>query len=295
MLDRSLLDPWSVDIGGDMALPLIGFGTYDIAVEATYDAVRVALDAGYRHIDTAYGYANEAEIGRALADSRIPRDEVFLTTKVPSRRIGHEDETVANSLRGLRTDHVDLWLIHDPPAGDASIRLWQRFIDLRERGLARTIGVSNYTTEQLDALVAATGVTPAVNQIRWTPALHDPARASQLARRGVQLEGFSAIRRTNLADPVLTKIAADHGVTAAQVVLRWHLEHRYVTLPRSTNPDHIRENLDLWGFGLTSGEVAAIDALSTIVTADRPAGPGAARPLLWAPAERFADTASAER
>ncbi len=261
MSDARSDDPRAVTIGPGLAMPLIGFGTWDISAELAYDAVRLALDAGYRHIDTAYGYANEAPIGRALADSGVAREDVFITTKIPSRRIGHEDETVAASLRGLRTDYVDLWLIHDPPAGAASLRLWEYFIGLQARAAALSIGVSNYSTAQIDALVEATGVAPSVNQIRWTPALYDPVRVAELEARRIQLEGFSAIRRTNLDHPTLVAIAARHGVTTAQVVLRWHVEHRFVTLPRSTDPGRIRENIDVWDLALSPAEVTAIDGL----------------------------------
>lgn len=261
MTDAPIDDPRAVAIGPGLQMPLIGFGTWDISEALAYEAVRIALDTGYRHIDTAYGYANEAAIGRAIADSGVARADVFITTKVPSRRIGHEDETVAASLRGLRTDYIDLWLIHDPPTGAASLQLWEYFIGLQARGAARAIGVSNYSTAQIDALVEATGITPSVNQIRWTPALYDPVRVAELEARRIQLEGFSAIRRTNLDHPTLTTIAARHGITAAQVVLRWHVEHRFVTLPRSTDAGRIRENFDVWDIALSPEEVSAIDAL----------------------------------
>ena len=247
-----------------VTIPLIGFGTWDIGREDTYTAIRTALDVGYRHIDTAYGYQNEDEIGRALADSGIPREEIFLTTKIPSRRVGFEDETAANSLRGLRTEYVDLWLIHDPPEGAASVTLWEYFVGLHERGQARTIGVSNYSNEQIDELVDSTGVVPAANQIRWAPHLFDRPRLDGLTKRGILLEGFSAIRRSNLADPTLTEIADAHGVTTAQVLLRWHVEHGFVALPRSTNAGRIAENFDVFGFELTSDELTRLDGMSEV-------------------------------
>ncbi len=229
-----------------------------------YGAVRAALDAGYRHIDTAYGYGNEGDIGRALRDSRVAREDVFLTTKIPSRRVGFEEETIANSLRLLQTDYVDLWLIHDPPEGQQSERLWEFLIELRNRRNARTIGVSNYSTTQIDAIVKATGVTPAVNQIKWTPALFDRERLQENRDRGIQLEGFSAIRLTDLRHPDLLRVADAHGVSTAQVLLRWHIDHGVIALPRSVQPDHIQANLDVWNFALSQPELDVIDAMSTV-------------------------------
>lgn len=262
--------PNSVDIGGGIQMPMLGFGTWDISHNDTYAAVRTALEAGYRHIDTAYGYHNEDEIGRAIEDSGVPREDIFITTKIPSRRIGHEDETIANSLTGLRTDYVDLWLIHDPPAGQQSIDLWRYLIGLRDTGRARAIGVSNYLTPQIDAIVQATGVKPAVNQIKWSPQLFDPVRLRENEDRDIRLEGFSAIRLTDLNDPTLTPIAQAHGVTTAQVLLRWQLQQGVIAIPRSITPARIRENIDIWEFELDRAELDRINAMSTIT----PAGSG---------------------
>jgi 2,5-diketo-D-gluconate reductase A len=251
----------SAPLQGGLQLPFIGFGTWDISHENTYRAVRTALDVGYRHIDTAYGYHNEDEIGRALADSDVAREDVFLTTKIPSRRIGLEKETAENSLRGLRTDYVDLWLIHDPPQGRASVDLWTFFLGLLDGGQARSIGVSNYSTAQVDELVRETQVTPVVNQIKWAPHLFDQSRIDDSSARSIQLEGFSAVRLTDLEHPTLTEIAQRHGVTTAQVLLRWHIEHGVVALPRSKDPGRIAENLDVFGFELAPDEVVRIDTM----------------------------------
>jgi 2,5-diketo-D-gluconate reductase A len=257
-------DQRHAEISPGVLMPMIGFGTWDVKPPDTYGAVRAALDAGYRHIDTAYGYGNEGDIGEALQDSGVAREEVFLTTKIPSRRVGFEEETITNSLRLLRADYVDLWLIHDPPEGQKSERLWEFLIEVRERGNARAVGVSNYSTRQIDAIVKATGVTPAVNQIKWTPALFDRERLQENRDRGIQLEGFSAIRLTDLGDPELLRIARAHGVTTPQVLLRWHIDHGVIALPRSTRPQRIRANLDVWDFALTRPELDVIDAMSTV-------------------------------
>jgi 2,5-diketo-D-gluconate reductase A len=255
----------SVDIGGGYRLPIVGLGTWNVTGDDVVPSVRAAIECGYRHIDTAYGYGNEAGIGQALREAGIDREEVFLTSKIPPRRIGYEEETLAGSLKQLRTDYLDLWLIHAPPdTADASSRLWEFVIGAREQGRVRAIGVSNYSTEQIDHLAGVTGVMPAVNQIRWSPALFDPGRLAQLRERSIALEGFSAIRLTDLEDPRLVAVAAAHGVTTAQVLVRWQVEHEIVVLPRSVRADRIRENFSVWDFELTPDELALIDSMSSV-------------------------------
>ena len=257
-----MAQPVTVDIGGGRRLPIVGLGTWNVSGGDVARAVRTAIECGYRHVDTAYGYGNEAEIGQALRGTGLDRDEVFLTSKIPPRRIGYEEETLAGSLRQLQTEYLDLWLIHSPPAtADESARLWEWAIGAREQGRVRTIGVSNYSTSQIDDLAAATGVMPAVNQIRWSPALFDPGRMAQMRERSIALEGFSAIRLTDLDEPRLVTVAAAHGVTTAQVLVRWQLQHGIVVLPRSVRADRIRENFSVWDFELTLDELALIDAM----------------------------------
>jgi 2,5-diketo-D-gluconate reductase A len=255
--------PRNIEIAPGVLMPMIGLGTW--ALQFPYEAVRTALDAGYRHFDTAYQYQNEGDIGRALRDSGIPREDVFITTKITASRIGLEEETIASSLRQLRTEYVDLWLIHDPPPPGKSEKLWEFMIGLRERGNARTVGVSEYSTGQLDSIVVATGVTPAVNQIRWAPALFDPTRVQEMYDRKVQLEGFSVLRLTDLNNPGLLEIAEAHAVTTSQVLLRWHIDHGIVAIPRSSTSERIQANLDVWDFRLTGPELGIIDAMSVIV------------------------------
>ena len=260
-----MAQPVTVDIGGGRRLPIVGLGTWNVSGGDATRAVRAAIECGYRHVDTAYGYGNEAEIGQALRGTGLDREEVFLTSKIPPRRIGYEEETLAGSLRQLQTEYLDLWLIHSPPAtADESARLWEWAIGAREQGRVRTIGVSNYSTSQIDDLAAATGVMPAVNQIRWSPALFDPGRMAQMRERSIALEGFSAIRLTDLDEPRLVTVAAAHGVTTAQVLVRWQLQHGIVVLPRSVRADRIRENFSVWDFELTPGELALIDAMSSV-------------------------------
>lgn len=252
----------TVMLPGSVAMPLIGFGTWQLRGNRGYEALRRALAAGYRHIDTATMYGNEAEVGRAVRDSGLDRRDVFITTKLPPGRAGQEQRTLAESLRALDTDYVDLWLVHWPPRSDALLRTWERFRQARDQGLARSIGVSNYGTAELDRVIDASGEAPAVNQIRWAPSLHDPKRLAAHRERSIVLEGYSPFKSSDLRHPVLTRIAAAHGVTTAQVVLRWHLEYGIPVIPKSQTPERIVANLDVFGFELTADDVAAIDGLS---------------------------------
>ena len=244
---------------GGVEMPMIGFGTWQLRGRAGRAAVTSALAAGYRHIDTATMYGNESEVGHALADSGLDRGAVFLTTKLPSSRVERERATIAASLRALGTDYVDLWLVHWPPAGRKLCQVWREFVAVRDEGRVRAIGVSNYSLAQIDRLAEATGVTPAVNQIPWSPARHDPALLAGHRERGVAVEGYSPLKGANLSDPVLTGIATAHDVTPAQVVLRWHLEHGITVIPKSSHPDRIAANIDVLRFTLTPDEVARID------------------------------------
>jgi diketogulonate reductase-like aldo/keto reductase len=248
--------------GTPVEMPLLGFGTWQIRGDSAYEAVRDALEAGYRHLDTATMYANEAEVGRALKDSGVPRDQVFITTKLPPERAGKERATIEASLRALGVDAVDLWLIHWPPSRGRSVSVWREFLAAREAGLVRAAGVSNYDVEDIDELAAATGERPAVNQIRFGPTLWDARLVAAHRERGVVVEGYSPFKTTNLHDPVLTRIAAGHGVDPARVVLRWHIQHEIVVIPKSKTPERITRNADVDGFALTPEEMSAIDGLS---------------------------------
>ncbi|MBO0703351.1 MAG: aldo/keto reductase [Candidatus Dormibacteraeota bacterium] len=245
------------------SVPILGFGTFQLEGAEAYDAVRCALETGYRHIDTATGYHNEKEVGRAIHDSGVPRDEIFVTTKLPPENAGRERATLEASLRDLGLDQVDMWLIHWPPAGGPGVDTWRAFLQLREEGKARDIGVSNYSPAQIETLIEATGEAPAMNQIRWSPAIYDAARLEHSRRHGVVLEGYSPFRASDLDDPVIGEIAAAHGVSAPQVILRWHLDTGVVVIPKSANPDRIRRNFDVFGFRLSEDEVARLNALGS--------------------------------
>jgi 2,5-diketo-D-gluconate reductase A len=251
-----------VQLPGGVSMPMVGFGTWPMRGSTARRAVLSALQAGYRHIDTATMYANEAEVGQALRDSGLPRSEVFVTSKLRPSEVGRARSVLSSSLRALGSDYVDLWLVHSPPSGKALVSSWQDLLSFRDDGLARAVGVSNYSLAQIDQLIAATGEAPAVNQIPWSPRRHNPGLLRGLRQRNVVVEGYSPLKGTNLSDSVLTEIAAAHGVTPAQVVLRWHLEHEIVLIPKSADPGRMAANLDLFGFSLDPAEVARIDGLA---------------------------------
>jgi 2,5-diketo-D-gluconate reductase A len=251
----------AVPMPGGGQLPVVGFGTWKLRGGDVADALSVALSAGYRHIDTATMYGNEDAIGQALEASDVGRDEVFLTTKLRPSDADQAEKVLRRSLRALRTDRVDLWLLHWPPTRAADSRqTWNEFRRLRDAGLARAIGVSNYSLAQLDDLIKTTGEAPAVNQVHWDPRRHDAAVLAGHKERGIVLEGYSSIKEVNLSDQRLADIALAHQVTAAQVILRWNLEHGIVIIPKSAQADRIRANLDLFGFKLDASEMAAIDS-----------------------------------
>ncbi len=228
----------SVMLASGILMPLVGFGTWQLRGNQAYQAVRTALDCGYRHIDTATMYRNEKETGRAIRDSGVDRKDIFITTKLPGEGV------------------------HWPPAGSASPAVWRELLALRDEGMTRAVGVSNYSVAQIDELAEATGEAPSVNQIPWSPAQHDQKLLAAMRDRDVVLEGYSPIKGTNLRSGVLTEIAKRHGVTPAQVVLRWHLEHEIAVIPKSANAGRIAANIDLFGFTLDPGEMARIDAMS---------------------------------
>ncbi|HSE07513.1 MAG TPA: aldo/keto reductase [Nocardioidaceae bacterium] len=251
----------AVTLGSGGRMPLLGFGTWQIKGDQAVVATESALEAGYRHIDTATLYQNEAEVGRALRDSGVPRDEVFVTTKCPPSLAGQELDTIKRSLDKLGIDHVDLWLIHWTPDSGVGLDIWEKFVEARELGLTRDIGVSNYRGEQIDELTSASGAAPAVNQIKWSPLLFKPHVLEAHEARGIALEGYSGLRGGTLEDPTIIGIAERLGRTPAQVIVRWHLQHSVIVIPKSRNPERIRANADVAGFELSSEDMAALDAL----------------------------------
>ncbi|HWF80095.1 MAG TPA: aldo/keto reductase [Streptosporangiaceae bacterium] len=252
----------SAPLPGGVQLPLVGLGTCKLRGDEARTAVTAALAVGYRHIDTATMYGNEDAVGQALADDGVHRDDVFLTTKLRPSDTGQAEKILHRSLRALRTDRIDLWLLHWPPPRPAACRqAWNELIRLRDQGLIRAIGVSNFSLAQIDDLVRATGEAPAVNQVHWDPMRHSDAVLAGHRDRGVVVEGYSPLKDIRLDNPTLTEIARAHQVTAAQVILRWNIAHDIVVIPKSAHADRIAANIDLFGFEISDAEVAAIDAL----------------------------------
>ena len=252
----------TVTLASGAAMPLLGFGTWQITGDEAVSATAAALDAGYRHLDTATVYGNETEVGRALGQSGVARDDVFVTTKCPANRGGEERKVLQESLAFLGIDHVDLWLIHwDVDDAAERLAMWRALIAARDEGLARDIGVSNYSLGMIDALVSETGVTPAVNQIEWSPFLFDAALLEEHRARDIVLEGYSALRHGTLTDPTITGIADRLGTTPAQVIIRWHVQHGTVVIPKSVRPERIRSNADVAGFELADDDMQSIDSL----------------------------------
>jgi diketogulonate reductase-like aldo/keto reductase len=261
MTDNATLPDDTATLTNGARMPLIGFGTWQIKGDDAVRAVSTALETGYRHLDTATVYGNEGRVGRALADSGVAREDVFITTKFPPNRAGGERDTLRRSLDLLQTDHVDLWLIHWTGPGGVNTDIWRAFVEAREAGLAREIGVSNFDVSLIDEVGDATGVAPAVNQIEWSPLLFDARTVAEHRSRGITLEGYSALRGGTLDHPTIVGIAERLGRTPAQVIIRWHLQHGVVVIPKSVHPDRIRSNAQVADFALTDDDMAAVDAL----------------------------------
>ncbi|GLW35699.1 aldo/keto reductase [Actinoplanes regularis] len=256
----------AVTLNNGVAIPQVGFGVFQIPDAETQATVSTALEIGYRSIDTAAVYGNETGVGRAVAASGLPRDELFVTTKLWITDLGRTSarDALHASLDRLALDRVDLYLIHWPaPATDAYLEAWQGLEELYAEGLARAIGVSNFLPEHLDRVVALGGTVPAVNQIELHPALRNRATAAAGAAHGVATEAWSPLAQGGalLAEAPVVAAARAHGVTPAQVVLRWHLQQGHIVIPKSATPSRIAANLDVFGFELTAAESAAIDAL----------------------------------
>lgn len=251
------------------ALPAIGLGTYKLNGIAGADAVRAAAEGGYRLIDSAFNYENEGAVGRGVRDAvngGIPREEFVVTSKLPGRH--HEREaalrTIEESVYRSGLDAVDLYLIHWPnPVTGRYVEAWEALVDARDRGLVRHIGVSNFLPEHLEAIEAATGVRPVVNQIELHPYFPQEEAVAYHRERGIITEAWSPVGRGNdvAAQPAVREIAAAHGITPVQAILAWHIARGVVPLPKSQTPDRQRENLASASTVLDDAEVAAITSL----------------------------------
>ncbi|MFC5142716.1 aldo/keto reductase [Actinomycetospora rhizophila] len=244
------------------AIPQVGLGVYQVPPHDTAALVRSALEIGYRHIDTAQGYGNEEGVGQGLRASGVPREDVWITTKLDDPFHGDAaPASLDDSLARLGTDYVDLFLVHRPGDGD-DVDTWRALESLRTDGRVRSIGLSNFTRDGIEHLVAATGVVPSVHQIRLNPRTPQSVMRRYHRRRGIVTESWAPLREGKLArDPIVRRVAARHGRTPAQVVLRWHLQHGLIVFPKSSSTDRLRENLDVTGFELSRADLAALALL----------------------------------
>lgn len=250
-------------------IPQLGLGVWRAENGGeTEQAVAAAMKSGYRLIDTAMLYGNEEDVGKAIADSGIPREELFITTKLWNSDQGAENVRPAleSSLEKLGLDYVDLYLIHWPtPGRDLYVETWKEMQKLRDEGLIKSIGVSNFEPVHLDRLKAETGELPVINQIELHPDFSQQALRDYCRENDIQVESWSPIggsRGSILQNPVLQEIAEAHSKTAAQVVIRWHIQHGLVVIPKSVHEERIKQNIDVFDFKLTDTDMAKIDGLN---------------------------------
>lgn len=255
-------------LNNNNTIPQIGLGTSPLNDEQVAPIVVAAIEAGYRHIDTAYRYNNERGVGQGIRDSGIGREELFLTTKLDGVFQGNDRaiDGLDESLRRLGLGYVDLLLIHWPlPQRDEYVSTWKTFEKLVAAGKARSIGLSNFKPAHIDRLLTEATIRPTVNQIQLNPRTTRPEQRAYNAAQGIITEAYSPLGAGNdlLENPTLAAIGTKYGKTPGQVVLRWHIELGMVAIPRSANPGRIAQNIDIFDFALTTDEIATISALDT--------------------------------
>ncbi|QDQ98477.1 aldo/keto reductase [Tomitella fengzijianii] len=267
----------AIALNSGTSIPQLGLGVWQASDEETERAVGAALDAGYRHIDTAAAYGNEAAVGRGLAASSVPREDVFVTTKLWNADHGHDQALAAvdASLQRLGVDYVDLYLIHWPLQDrDRLLRTWDAMEEIAESGRAKAVGVCNFEPHHLQLLVDRGGMLPAVDQVELNPHLTQKDIRAEAAKLGIAVESWSPLGGTSrsgwgpeskpntlLGDDTIGAIAQEHGVTPAQVLIRWHLDNGLIVIPKSVHPERIAQNFDVFGFALTADDMTRIAAL----------------------------------
>jgi 2,5-diketo-D-gluconate reductase A len=258
-------DQPTITLNDGHAMPQLGLGVWQTPADEAADVVRTALEAGYRHVDTAAIYGNERGVGEGLRTSGLARDQVFITTKLWNDRQGYDEALTAfdRSLERLGLDHVDLYLIHWPaPRKDRFIDSWRALVKIKEDGRARSIGVSNFQPHHLERIIGETGVTPAVNQVELHPRWQQRTLRAFDQRHGIATESWSPLGQGQLLqDREIARIADKHGKTPAQIIIRWHLDSGLIVIPKSVHPDRIRQNADVFDFRLDDEDMAAIAAL----------------------------------
>jgi diketogulonate reductase-like aldo/keto reductase len=260
-------DVLTITLNNHVQIPQLGFGVFQVPPEDAERVVSLALETGYRSIDTAAAYQNEEGVGKAIASSGLARDDIFVTTKLRNSDHGYDQALRAfdASARRLGLDTVDLYLIHWPlPAADRYVETWKALQKLAADGRVRAIGVSNFAVEHLRRLLAETGTVPAVNQVELHPHFQQTEVRAEHAAHGIATEAWSPLGQgTVLSDATITRLAQQHNVTPAQVVLRWHLQLGNIVIPKSVTPARIRENFDVLGFELSAEDLSAIADLES--------------------------------
>lgn len=254
-----------VVLNNDLAMPVFGLGVWSSKPgDETYNAVRWALELGYRHVDTAQGYNNESDVGRAVRDSGIPRSEIFVTTKLSKANMGAERAmtTFQESLDRMGFDYVDLFLIHWP-SPETRLETWKSLEKIAREKRARAIGVSNYTIRHLEELLAIAEIVPAINQVEFSPFLYQKALLEFSRSRGIRLEAYSPLTRgMKLAHPTVISLAKAYGKSPSQILIRWALQRETVVIPKSANKARIAENADVFDFEINAADMQALDALN---------------------------------
>jgi 2,5-diketo-D-gluconate reductase A len=260
-------DQTSITFNDGLSIPQVGLGVWQTPDDIAAPSVRAAIEAGYRHIDTAAIYQNENGVGEGIRSSGIGRESIFLTTKLWNDAQGFDSTLKAfdESLKKLGTNYVDLYLIHWPaPKKDRYLDTWKAFVQLHKEGRAKSIGVSNFGAEHLKRIIGETGVTPVLNQIELHPDFQQRALREVHDELGIKTESWSPLGQGQLlSNPVIGAVAAKHGRTAAQVIIRWHIDNGLIVIPKSVTPSRIEENFKVFDFKLDADDLKQIDTLDT--------------------------------
>ncbi len=258
----------SKTLNSGQKIPVLGFGTYRLTdPQQVIQAIKTAIDTGYRHFDTADIYGNHRQLAKAFKQIDIPREDLFITSKIWNSDHGYNNvfRVYDRILNELETDYLDLFLIHWPGVSRTYLETWQAMIELYQKGKVRSIGVSNFLVSHLQDLIKHFDILPAVNQIELHPYMMDNQLIKFCYQNQIAVEAWSPIAKGQVAsDPVLTKIGEKYNKTPVQITLRWHIQHGFIAIPKSATPERIRENFDIWDFELTEEEMKQIDNLNRL-------------------------------